>query len=204
MDTQKKAMSSAVSSARQTMYDISKKNSTNRTSRVIDNMFSKFRKTEESDSDKESNCDVMTIGQQLKDAVDAIFDPTTGMTDEQKNKFIEKLYKKIKGGKKLSADEMQYLRINDPETYAKVAKVQIQREALKKQLEHATSKENAADIYLQAMTRITDDDPTKEQLQAAYDDVYEEFKKTQQYKGLPANEKEAQEEEEKTKNKESD
>lgn len=31
------------------------------------------------------------------------------MTEEQKKKFVEKLYRKLESGKKLTADEMQYL-----------------------------------------------------------------------------------------------
>ena len=49
--------------------------------------------------------------------------------------------------KKLSADEMQYLRMNDPVTYAKMAKVQIQRKALESRLKQAKSKEEALEIY---------------------------------------------------------
>ena len=71
---------------------------------------------------------------------------------------------------------MQYLRKNDPVTYAKAAKVQVLRESLKKQLKSATSKEKAADIYTQAMSRISEDDPARKEIMAAYDDVYKEFR----------------------------
>ena len=98
------------------------------------------------------------------------------MSEEEKKKFVQKLYRKLESGKKLSADEMQYLRKNDPVTYAKAAKVQVLRESLKKQLKSATSKEKAADIYTQAMSRISEDDPARKEIMAAYDDVYKEFK----------------------------
>lgn len=126
--------------------------------------------------------------------MDSIFDPTTGMTEEQKKKFVEKLYRKLESGKKLTADEMQYLRMNDPVTYAKAARVQTMREAFKKQLENAKSKEEASDMYLTNMSRIGEDDPAKKELQAAYEDVYSEFKKTNAYKKLPDTRKKAMEE----------
>lgn len=90
---------------------------------------------------------------------------------------------------------MQYLRMNDPVTYAKMAKVQIQRKALESRLKQAKSKEEALEIYTSAKSRISDDDPAREELNAAYDDAYGEFKKSEQYKKLPATEKEAKEKE---------
>lgn len=71
---------------------------------------------------------------------------------------------------------MQYLRMNDPVTYAKMAKVQIQRKALESRLKQAKSKEEALEIYTSAKSRISDDDPAREELNAAYDDAYGEFK----------------------------
>ncbi len=74
--------------------------------------------------------------------------------------------------------------MNDPVTYAKAARVQMMRESFKKQLESAKSKEQAADMYLQNMSRIADDDPAKKELEAAYNDVYSQFKKTEAYKNF--------------------
>ena len=126
---------------------------------------------------------------------------TPTLSEEEKKKFVQKLYRKLESGKKLSADEMQYLRKNDPVTYAKAAKVQVLRESLKKQLKSATSKEKAADIYTQAMSRISEDDPARKEIMAAYDDVYKEFRKSDEYKALPNTEKEAKEKAANNKNK---
>ena len=167
-----------------------KNNRTQNNNKVTEKLFAKYKLKSEDEQQKESQVDTSTIGLTLKDAVDSIFDPTTGMSDEEKKKFIDKLYKKIKSGKKLSADEMQYLRMNDPVTYAKMAKVQIQRKALESRLKQAKSKEEALEIYTSAKSRISDDDPAREELNAAYDDAYGEFKKSEQYKKLPATEKE--------------
>ena len=130
-----------------------------------------------------------------------IEDKSITVHEEEKKKFVQKLYRKLESGKKLSADEMQYLRKNDPVTYAKAAKVQVLRESLKKQLKSATSKEKAADIYTQAMSRISEDDPARKEIMAAYDDVYKEFRKSDEYKALPNTEKEAKEKAANNKNK---
>ena len=176
------------------LYNNNKAKSTNKTTRLINNLFKKYRKddTENENEDENTKLDTLSIGLQLKEAVDSIFDPTTGMSEEEKKKFVQKLYRKLESGKKLSADEMQY---------AKAAKVQVLRESLKKQLKSATSKEKAADIYTQAMSRISEDDPARKEIMAAYDDVYKEFRKSDEYKALPNTEKEAKEKAANNKNK---
>lgn len=201
MNTQDKQINSAVNSCRMALYNNNKSKSTNKTTRLINNLFKKYRKDYAENEDKSAKIDTLSIGLQLKEAVDAIFDPTTGMSEEEKKKFVQKLYRKLESGKKLSADEMQYLRKNDPVTYAKAAKVQVLRESLKKQLKSATSKEKAADIYTQAMSRISEDDPARKEIMAAYDDVYKEFRKSDEYKALPNTEKEAKEKAANNKNK---
>lgn len=214
MNTQEKAYNNAIGSCRNALYNSGIQNQS-KAMRTVNNLFSKYRTKETANEDGTyttakaggadtanisntnsagSAFDTATIGLQLKQAVDSIFDPTTGMSDEQKKRFVEKLYKKLESGKKLSADELQYLRMNDPVTYAKAARVQMMRESFKKQLESAKSKEQAADMYLQNMSRIADDDPAKKGLEAAYNDVYSQFKKTEAYKKLPDTEKEAKEE----------
>lgn len=201
MNTQDKQINSAVNSCRMALYNNNKAQSTNKTTRLINNLFKKYRKDYAENEDESAKIDTLSIGLQLKEAVDAIFDPTTGMSEEEKKKFVQKLYRKLESGKKLSADEMQYLRKNDPVTYAKAAKVQVLRESLKKQLKSATPKEKAADIYTQAMSRISEDDPARKEIMAAYDDVYKEFRKSDEYKALPNTEKEAKEKEANNKNK---
>lgn len=201
MNTQDKQINSAVNSCRMALYNNNKSKGTSKTTRLINNLFKKYRKDYAENEDESAKIDTLSIGLQLKEAVDAIFDPTTGMSEEEKKKFVQKLYRKLESGKKLSADEMQYLRKNDPVTYAKAAKVQVLRESLKKQLKSATSKEKAADIYTQAMSRISEDDPARKEIMAAYDDVYKEFRKSDEYKALPNTEKEAKEKEANNKNK---
>ena len=88
------------------LYNNNKAQSTNKTTRLINNLFKKYRKddTENENEDENTKLDTLSIGLQLKEAVDSIFDPTTGMSEEEKKKFVQKLYRKLESGKKLSAD----------------------------------------------------------------------------------------------------
>ena len=128
MNTQEKAYNNAIGSCRNALYNSSIQNQS-KAMRTVNNLFSKYRTKETANTDGTdttakaggadtanisnansagSAFDTATIGLQLKQAVDSIFDPTTGMSDEQKKRFVEKLYKKLESGKKLSADELQY------------------------------------------------------------------------------------------------
>lgn len=48
------------------------------------------------------------------------------------------------------------------------------------------------DVYSEAMFHISDDDPAKQMLYAAYDDVLKEFKKTSDYQELPETKEDAE------------
>ena len=129
------------------------------------------------------------ISEQLK----SIFDPTNGMTDEQKEKYRRKIMAKIESGKKLTAEEMRYIQINMPELYPHVVRIQIQRKSLEEKLKHCESKEEAQKVYDQAVSNISEKDPMAKELYAAYDDAMKEYKKSDGYAALPATEEEAEE-----------
>ena len=128
----------------------------------------------------------------LRVAVQDYLDPTAGMTDAQRERFIKKIYAKIQSAKKLTQDEMAYLRKYDPVTYMKVARIQAQREALEAQLKSCKSKEEAQELYTDTVSRIPEDDPARKELMAAYDDAYEEFKKSADYGSLPEKDADAE------------
>ena len=71
-------------------------------------------------------------------------------------------------------------------------RVQIQRQALEERIKHCHSKEEVQDVYSEAMFHISDDDPAKQMLYAAYDDVLKEFKKTSDYQELPETKEDAE------------
>jgi len=136
---------------------------------------------------------------QMKEYVDGIFDPTTAMSDENKQKFEQEIQRKIRTGEKLTADEMQYLRIHNPQLYAMMARVQAQREALEARLKSCKSKQEAQEVYMEEVAHISDDDPAAEALHAAFNNAWQEFAGSEEYQELPDTKEEAQDEQTLTK-----
>lgn len=154
----------------------------------LENAFSRYKVNETqayTTADNPKQADYSSSMNMLKVAVQDFLDPTAGMTDAQRERFVKKLYAKIQSGKKLTADEMAYLRKYDPVTYMKVARIQAQREALEAQLKSCKSKEEVQKVYTDAVIRVPEDDPAREELMAAYADAYDEFKKSDDYGSLP-------------------
>lgn len=150
----------------------------------LDNLFSKYR-ADDGSAEMNPKPSYNSRAEMLRLAMEDYLDPTAGMTDAQRERFIKELYAKIQSGRKLTPDEMQYLRRYDPVTYLKVARIQAQREALEKRLKSCNSKEEAQEVYTDAVTRIPEDDPARKELVAAYDRAYEEFKESGDYRALP-------------------
>lgn len=130
---------------------------------------------------------VNDITEKIKD----MLDPVSGMTDEQKSAYDRKVMNKVYSGKKLTSEELRYIKIHYPAMYIYVQRVQIQRQALEERMKHCHSKQEVQSVYSDAMLHISDKDPAKMLLCAAYDDVLKEFKKTSEYEELPEKEEES-------------
>ena len=168
-----KSLNTSVSGGRQTAFD------------KLNTAFGKYSKTGNDNNQVDKSTKYASRMDMLRVAVQDYLDPTAGMTDAQRERFIKKIYAKIQSGKKLTQDELAYLRRYDPVTYMKVARIQAQREALEAQLKCCKSKEEAQELYTDAVSRIPEDDPARAELMAAYDDAYGEFKKSDDYGSLP-------------------
>ncbi len=94
-------------------------------------------------------------------------DPDT--QEEKKQEMLSRIMGKLKSGKKLSAKELDFLRRTDPILYAHALRVQRMAEALKQQLSHAKSKQEANDMITSAIAGVSDKDPDKEDLLAPED-----------------------------------
>ena len=103
-------------------------------------------------------------------------DPDT--QEEKKQEMLSRIMGKLKSGKKLSAKELDFLRRTDPILYAHALRVQRMAEALKQQLSHAKSKQEANDMITSAIAGVSDKDPDKEYLLAAYNEVSKNFHKS--------------------------
>jgi hypothetical protein len=125
--------------------------------------------------------------------ISELLSPACGMTDEEKSRYLQQIMAKLKSGKRLTAEEMRFLQAEDPVLYQQAARIQSMRDSLSARLSHCSSKEEAAEIYSQAMSSVSDEDPAKEFVVAAYDDAYKEFQKSDAYEALPDTEKEARE-----------
>ena len=120
-----------------------------------------------------------------------LLSPACGMTEEEKTSYFQRILAKLKSGKKLSAEEMRFLQAEYPEYYPQAARVQAMRDGLETRLKCCRSKEAARTMYADAMDSVSDNDPMKEYLVAAYQDVMREFEKSDEYKELPDTEEEA-------------
>ena len=80
---------------------------------------------------------------------------------------------------------MRFLQAVDPQLYMQAARIQAMRDSLEQQLEHCKSKEEAAKVFSDTMSMVSDKDPMKEYIVAAYQDAYNEFQKSRKYQHLP-------------------
>ncbi len=117
--------------------------------------------------------------------------PLAKMSEEEKNERLAKIIAKLKSGKRLSEEELAFLRCVDRNMYAHALRVQKMAESMKNQLKHAKSKEDANRIISQAMSGISENDPDREYMVAAVNRVASDFHKSKQYNALPATEDEA-------------
>jgi len=67
---------------------------------------------------------------------------------------LQKILSKFRAGKKLTPEELEYLRQYAPEMYQKVIKIQQQREEVEQQLQAAQTKEQVQQIVSQVTTMI--------------------------------------------------
>lgn len=113
------------------------------------------------------------------------------MSDEEKQKMEAIIQSKLKRGKKLTAEEMEYLRKYNPMLYLRALRIQKMAEAVEARLKNAKSKEEVTQIAAQSIAGISDKDPDKECIVAAINEVVNKFKNSDEYKRLPNTNEEA-------------
>ena len=122
----------------------------------------------------------------------------TGEIDEEelRKKFDATIQAKLQSGKRLTAEELRYLKKYNPIMYAHAMRIETKRRAVEQSLKNANSKQEVEEIQFRAMSTISKNDPVKEYMVAAVQDAVKEFKKTTAYKSLP----EVEEKDKKNKN----
>lgn len=122
---------------------------------------------------------------ELSGNLSELLSPACGMTEEEKSSCLAKIMAKLKSGKRLTPEEMRFLQAEEPTLYQQAARVASMRDSLESRLKHCASKEEASDVYMNAMSSVSKEDPMKEFIIAAYDDVYKEFQGSDEYRALP-------------------
>ena len=107
------------------------------------------------------------------------------MSEEDKAKIDARIGAKLELGKKLSQEELDYLRRTNPIMYAHAIRVQRMAEAVEEQLKHAKSKEEADRIISSALNGISKNDPDREFIYSAVNRISTEFHKSGAYDKLP-------------------
>lgn len=113
------------------------------------------------------------------------------MTDEEKQKMDMKIQSKLKRGKKLTIEERRYLQETNPLMYQHAMRVQREAEMVEEQLKHAKSKEEVHTIVSCAINSVSKNDPDREYIIAAINELSDEIHKSPSYSRLPATEEEA-------------
>jgi len=132
---------------------------------------------------------------ELTTNISELLSPACGMSDEEKEAYLAHIQAKLKSGKKLTAEEMRFLQAEYPDLYLQAARVQSMRESFEQQLKSCRSKEAVETAFSTSMSMVSDKDPMKEAIVAAYQDAYNEFKESDDYQNLPNTEKEKREKE---------
>lgn len=120
----------------------------------------------------------------------SLFQPKEA-NEEAVTRRLNKITAKLKSGKRLTGDEKIFLLKHSPGLYQTAKKVEMQRTALKNQLEHARSKEEVNEIVGTALSSVSKKDPDMEYVVAAIQDEAKTFRATNAYKKLPATKKDA-------------
>lgn len=141
-----------------------------------------------SEKKKEMNLAGKTRNEIWQDVIENVIDPTSGMDEAARKNYESKIEQKLKNGKRLTAEEMNYLRVHNPELYRTAMRVELSRKALKEQLKNCRSKEEVQQVVSLQMERVSamKKEPDKEFMAAMINHEVEEFKKSSDYARLPA------------------
>ena len=127
-----------------------------------------------------------------KEAIEALVDPTSGMDEPQRAEYEQKIMQKLKSGRKLTQEELDYLRIHNPEMYKIAVRVETERKVLKTKLNNCKSKEEVQQVVSIQMEvlKAMKGDPAQPYMTAMVSKEIQDFKKTSEYARLPEKEEE--------------
>lgn len=117
--------------------------------------------------------------------ITALVDPTAGMSEEERAVYSGRIMSKLKAGKDLSTEELNYLKLHDSALYHTALHVKQKKEQIKEKLANCKSKAEVESVIDSQVGGVSQDDPDREYIVAAMNDAVKEFKKTPDYSRLP-------------------
>lgn len=127
-----------------------------------------------------------------KEVIESFVDPTSGMDEPQRAEYEQKIIQKLKSGRRLTQEELDYLRIHNPEMYKIAVRVETERKVLKTKLNNCKSKEEVQQVISIQMEvlKAMKGDPAQSYMTAMVSKEIQDFKKTSEYARLPEKEEE--------------
>lgn len=107
--------------------------------------------------------------------------------EEKRAAYEQKIRQKMQSGKKLSGEELNYLRIYQPDLYRSALRVENARTVLRTKLKNCKSKEEVDNVVSvqNEVLKAMDGDPDKEYMAAMVRHEVDTFKKSTAYARLP-------------------
>ncbi len=118
-----------------------------------------------------------------------LLDPAEDMDEEKRKAYEQKIRAKLKSGKRLTSQELSYLRMHNPELYKIAMRVEIARQALRNRLKSCKSKEEVQQVISGQMEAIKTmreaGDPAAEYMEAMADHEIKTLQESSAYARLP-------------------
>lgn len=86
---------------------------------------------------------------------DKLREASKASTNQAKQQKLARIKQKLRGGQKLTDEELGFLRVNDPKTYKKAKHADDAREELKAELKKAKSKSEAREAMTRALVKAS-------------------------------------------------
>ena len=86
---------------------------------------------------------------------DKLREASKSSTNQAKQQKLARIKQKLRGGQKLTDEELGFLRVNDPKTYKKAKHADDAREELKAELKKAKSKSEAREAMTRALVKAS-------------------------------------------------
>lgn len=109
-------------------------------------------------------------------------------TEEPEEERLKKIEQKLRSGKRLTREELEFLKSRSPYLYQQAIRIQHMADGLKEQLKHCKTKQQAQQLISQTQAMVGAKDPMREAVLAALSRVKKEFTESEYYKKLPADE----------------